>query len=563
VKSIDTELEEIEENKENANNIEKGEKITSDTSRQSPEKKIPSSNNDEEKDHEPGMRVGEKYQAVVPDLIGTGNDVARPDPLQVWAPNTDLDDTKLEEYLQAAKDKHGYNVEQALGMLYWHKYNFEKSIEDLANFTPLPDEWSMEDKVIFEQSFNSHGKHFAKIRANLPDKCISSLVKYYYAWKKTRNRTSLMDRQARRQIKDPTGIGMLFSDGESEGGEDDTSDSDFEPEKEGGNGRFSAMKMKIPSGVQQIVPGNVEQKPIQFTAAQATPITCSNCNLATSQVNSTPRGQLCNACNEYWSRTGVMRPKIAATLEGVNTNQLYKGPQAKLKKRPPKGMHLTVDLLSDTSEVHGDGHLRPLEIELINLRRQVQASKQALSQDKALLGEKLDRFRPPEPSQKLNARWTNEELLIAVQCVRAYGKDFQAMAEVIGNKTVHQCRNFFVNYRRRFDLLSILEEYEKENSIVSDRTGDLWDEIALSEGDPFATMANVPGSENLRMPPVVAGISGSQPPPLYRPVASTPQSRPYMAAAQNNQKSVAASVVPGGQGPPPLVNTPSLEQQNS
>ena len=51
VKSIDTELEEIEENKENANNIEKGEKITSDTSRQSPEKKIPSSNNEEEKDH--------------------------------------------------------------------------------------------------------------------------------------------------------------------------------------------------------------------------------------------------------------------------------------------------------------------------------------------------------------------------------------------------------------------------------------------------------------------------------------------------------------------------------
>ena len=30
---------------------------------------------------------------------------------------------------------------QALGMLYWHKYNFEKSIEDLANFTPLPGRW--------------------------------------------------------------------------------------------------------------------------------------------------------------------------------------------------------------------------------------------------------------------------------------------------------------------------------------------------------------------------------------------------------------------------------------
>lgn len=32
----------------------------------------------------------------------------------------------------------------------------------------------------------------------LPDKSISSLVKYYYSWKKTRSRTSLMDRQARK-----------------------------------------------------------------------------------------------------------------------------------------------------------------------------------------------------------------------------------------------------------------------------------------------------------------------------------------------------------------------------
>ncbi|MBV99468.1 REST corepressor 3, partial [Eschrichtius robustus] len=32
----------------------------------------------------------------------------------------------------------------------------------------------------------------------LPDKTIASLVKYYYSWKKTRSRTSLMDRQARK-----------------------------------------------------------------------------------------------------------------------------------------------------------------------------------------------------------------------------------------------------------------------------------------------------------------------------------------------------------------------------
>ena len=32
----------------------------------------------------------------------------------------------------------------------------------------------------------------------LPDKSIAALVKYYYSWKKTRSRTSLMDRQAKK-----------------------------------------------------------------------------------------------------------------------------------------------------------------------------------------------------------------------------------------------------------------------------------------------------------------------------------------------------------------------------
>lgn len=27
---------------------------------------------------------------------------------------------------------------QALGMLFWHKHNLEKSLTDLANFTPFP-----------------------------------------------------------------------------------------------------------------------------------------------------------------------------------------------------------------------------------------------------------------------------------------------------------------------------------------------------------------------------------------------------------------------------------------
>lgn len=70
----------------------------------------------------------------------------------------------VEKYISVAKDKYGYNGEQALGMLFWHKHDLERAVMDLANFTPFPDEWTAEDKVLFEQAFQFHGKRFHSIR---------------------------------------------------------------------------------------------------------------------------------------------------------------------------------------------------------------------------------------------------------------------------------------------------------------------------------------------------------------------------------------------------------------
>lgn len=39
--------------------------------------------------------------------------------LLVWAPAIDIPDLKLDEYIQLAKERYGYNAEQALGMLFW------------------------------------------------------------------------------------------------------------------------------------------------------------------------------------------------------------------------------------------------------------------------------------------------------------------------------------------------------------------------------------------------------------------------------------------------------------
>lgn len=274
------------------------------------------------------IRVGRDYQAVCPELQPVAS--RRPDQLAdrallVWSPTVDISEQKLDEYITLAKEKHGYNGEQALGMLFWHKHDLERAVLDLANFTPFPDEWSVEDKVLFEQAFQFHGKSFHRIRQMLPDKSIASLVKYYYSWKKTRSRTSLMDKQARK-LTAPREEGAASEAG-SEGGSNEESDAD----------------------------------------------------------------------------------------------------------------------------------------------EKVQQNKQTISSLKRKTSEGIDDVRPPGDSNtsRINARWTNEELLLAVQGVRKYGKDFKTIAETLGTKTESHLRSFFVNYRRRYNLDSVLKDFEKDNGPIT------------------------------------------------------------------------------------------------
>ena len=64
-------------------------------------------------------------------------------------------------------------------MLFWHKHNVEKSLADLPNFTPFPDEWTVEDKVLFEQAFSFHGKSFHRIQQMVGS--LYPIQLYYYS----------------------------------------------------------------------------------------------------------------------------------------------------------------------------------------------------------------------------------------------------------------------------------------------------------------------------------------------------------------------------------------------
>ncbi|XP_066034436.1 REST corepressor 3 isoform X1 [Chamaea fasciata] len=431
-------------------------------------------------EHDVGMRVGAEYQARIPDFEPGATKYTDKDNggMLVWSPYHNIPDAKLDEYIAIAKEKHGYNVEQALGMLFWHKHNIEKSLADLPNFTPFPDEWTVEDKVLFEQAFSFHGKSFHRIQQMLPDKTIASLVKYYYSWKKTRSRTSLMDRQARK-LANRNNQGDSDDDVE-EAHPMDGNDSDYDPKKE--------AKKEVTDNLM----GNNEQ-PVQ-----------------TSKIGLGRR--------EYQS------------LQHRHHSQ-------RSKCRPPKGMYLTQEdvIAVSCSPNAANTILRQLDMELISLKRQVQNAKQVNSALKQKMEGGIEEFKPPESNQKINARWTTEEQLLAVQGVRKYGKDFQAIADVIGNKTVGQVKNFFVNYRRRFNLEEVLQEWEAEQGTLASN-GD-----ASALGEDTKNTSNVPSGKSTDeedeaqstpatqclgpSPPAQASAPApaapmatlNQPPPLLRP----------------------------------------------
>ncbi|KAL5008975.1 hypothetical protein ScPMuIL_014556 [Solemya velum] len=452
------------------------------------------------------MRVGSDYQAQIPSYNPDSKTDARGEAILVWAPGNELTDMKIDEYVVIAKEKHGYNTEQALGMLFWHKHNIEKALSDLPNFTPFPDEWTVEDKVLFEQAFSFHGKSFHRIRQMLPDKSIASLVKYYYSWKKTRSRTSLMDRQAKKLAGQ--------QDDNSEENSDNEIDSDMEPRE---NGK--------------------EEKG-----------TCSNCSVTSTQLHSTPKGSLCNSCYQYWRRTGVMRSSGPKKHE----HGQHRHNPMKHKRKPPRGMYMNQeDIMPIISgpAVQAEAILKSLESELVSLKRQVQNNKQIISMQKHKMARGIEDYKPPESGQRINARWTNEELLLAVQGVRKYGKDFVAIAEVIGNKTEAHVRSFFVNFRRRYNLDEVLSEYETEHGTECSKDDDDEKEIEKMEIDTKDADLNSNSSNDSTPKPGTPPTSGA-PPPLLKQGQATGSKVPQIQQQQSRVIPQQRTIL---QQPPPLI----------
>ena len=97
----------------------------------------------------------------------------------------------------------------------------------------------------------------------------------------------------------------------------------------------------------------------------------------------------------------------------------------KNNSRPPKGMYINHDdlvTMATGPNTQGEHLLKSMDREIISYKRVVQNNKQELSawHRKTIDRKNIDPYKTPtDLTSKINAKWSNEELLLGVQGMKA------------------------------------------------------------------------------------------------------------------------------------------------
>uniref|UniRef100_A0AAF5PSU6 SANT domain-containing protein n=1 Tax=Wuchereria bancrofti TaxID=6293 RepID=A0AAF5PSU6_WUCBA len=354
----------------------------------------------------------------------------------VWRPTDLLEVADINDYLSIALSSFNIEQDRAMFILQSSDYNIEEAKHQLAKRRIKKEPWNEEDTAIFKQALQTYGKHFNKIKQLLPHKSIKEIINFYYDNKKKLNFRSIID----------------------------TYLEEHNPESSSEDGDIDAIEKQS--------------------------IRCYNCEQI-SNLRQMGDMKLCNACFIHFRNYHRHRLCLKTINFDVNADKAIKCPKgiAEVVERfvefatEEEVTAQSSSSMKGVTEVEDDdlqivSVIRPPEMRYIRILKQLEREEMLARgncvrlehtlrmQFEKELNENLERYRISRLPSAASGRprrspsWSYKEKWQALFAFQRYGKDFDAVAEVLESKTPDMVKAFYYEMREQIDdMISKTSDY--------------------------------------------------------------------------------------------------------
>uniref|UniRef100_A0A4W6ETL8 Nuclear receptor corepressor 1 n=1 Tax=Lates calcarifer TaxID=8187 RepID=A0A4W6ETL8_LATCA len=363
--------------------------------------------------------------------------------------------------------------------------------------------WTEHEKEIFKEKFVQHPKNFGLIASYLERKCVADCVLYYYLTKKNHNYKTLVRRNyGRRRGRNQQITRPSQEDKSDDKNEEDKSEKSEKKEDEEKKDEEEKDEKEDSRDI-----GKDKDK-------------CDGGEDEDGKEQNTPRGR--KTANSQGRRKGRITTRSMAN----------EAASVAAEEAPPPASE---PALPDPPQL-----AKP------------DSAQKALKEPAKTPVASMDANKAGETGE--TSRWTEEEMEVAKKGLVEHGRNWTAIAKMVGTKSEAQCKNFYFNYKRRHNLDNLLQQHKQVSCLLSsDNADDSGDNSSDTESASSPSQADSSKSGDSKRADSTAGdaqcsdqdkgqaSNGKAPEPSYGELCVKEEKSPESETGSQEEKARVAS----------------------